>query len=130
MIVNNHFEELTKLPAVHNNDDTAKLRELFNNIDTNLRSLRAIGIEADTDGCILVLMLKNKLLKGIKRLLSRKFDPKKGLREIEDIMRELRNKLKARERCITEKEVKRDKVHHLVYSTTEALMAVEALKYP
>ena len=27
VIVNSHFEELTKLPVVHNNNDTAKLRE-------------------------------------------------------------------------------------------------------
>ena len=54
VIVNSHFEELTKLPVVHNNNDTAKLRELYDKIETNLRSLRAIGIQADTYGCVLV----------------------------------------------------------------------------
>ena len=32
IIVNSHFEELTKLPAVYDNDDTAKLRELYDKI--------------------------------------------------------------------------------------------------
>ena len=122
------IEELTKLPAVYDNDDTAKLRELYDKIETNLRSLIAIGIQADTYRCILVPMLKNKLPKEINLLLRRKFDPKKGLWEIEEIMRELRIELEARERCITEKEVKRDKAHRSVYSTLEALMAVEGLK--
>ena len=54
VIVNSHFEELTKLPVVHNNNDTAKLRKLYDKIETNLRSLRAIGIQADTYGCVLV----------------------------------------------------------------------------
>ena len=43
IIVNSRFEELTKLPVVHNNDDTAKLRELCDKIETNLRSLRALN---------------------------------------------------------------------------------------
>ena len=59
-IVNSHFG---KLPVVYNDDDTTKLRELYDKIKTNLRSLRAIGIQADTYGCILVPMLKNKLPK-------------------------------------------------------------------
>ena len=46
--VNSHFEKLTKLPVVHNNEDTAKLRELYDKIETNLRSLRVIGIQAGT----------------------------------------------------------------------------------
>ena len=54
VIVNSHFEELTKLPVVHNNNDTAKLRKLYDKIETNLRSLRAIGIQAGTYGCVLV----------------------------------------------------------------------------
>ena len=115
---------------MHNNDDTAKFRELYDKIETNRRSLRAIGIQADTCGCILVPMLKNKLPKEINVLLRRKFDPKKDLWEIEEIMRELRIELEARERCITEKEARQDKVHCPLHSTTEALMAVEGLKCP
>ena len=45
-------------------------------------------------------------------------------------MRELRIKLEARERCITEKEAKREKVHRLGHSSTEVFMAVERLKCP
>ena len=42
VVVNSHFEELTKLPVVHNNDD--KLREFYDKIETNLRSLRTTDI--------------------------------------------------------------------------------------
>ena len=72
--------------------------------------------------------VENKLPKEIKLLLSRTFDPKKGLREIREIMRELRIESETRERCITEKIAKKDNVHRPVHSTTEALMAVEGLK--
>ena len=60
-------------------------------------------------------MLKNKLPKEINLLLSRKFDPKKGLWEIREIIRELRIELEAGEHCITEKEAKNDKVHRPVH---------------
>ena len=75
-------------------------------------------------------MLKNKLPKEINLLLSRKFDPKNGLWEIGEIIRELRIELEAGECCITEKEAKNDKVHRPVHSNTEAFMAVKGLKCP
>ena len=103
---------------------------MYDKIETNLRSLRAIGIQADTYECILVPMLKNKFPKEINLLLSRKFDPKNGLGEIEEIMIELRIELEAREHCITEKETNKDKVHRPVNTTTEALMAAKGLKCP
>ena len=65
---------------------------MYNKIETNLGSLRAIGIQANTYGRILVPMLKNKLPKVSNLLLSRRFDPKKELWEIEETMRELRIK--------------------------------------
>ena len=73
-------------------------------------------------------MLKNKLPKEINLLLSRKFDPTKWLWEIEEIMREFKIELEAREHCITEKEAKKDKVRCPVHSSTEAVVAVEGLK--
>ena len=57
-------------------------------------------------------MLKNKLPKEINLLLSRTFDPKKGLWEIGEIMRELRIESETRERCITEQKAKKDHFHH------------------
>ena len=63
---------------------------MYDKRDTNLRSLRAICIQVDTYGCILVSMLENKLPKEINLLLSRKFDPEKGLWEIAGLTRELK----------------------------------------
>ena len=77
---------------------------------------------------MLLPILKNKLPKEINLLLSRTFHPKKGFWEIQEIMKELRVELEARGRCITEKEAKRDKVYHPVYSITDALMEEEGLK--
>ena len=93
------MEQLNKVIEVR----TAKLRELCENVESNLRSLRALGTEADGYGCILVVMLKNKLQKEINLLLSRTFDPEDGLWKIEGMLKDLRIKLKARESCFQRK---------------------------
>ena len=123
--------KVTKIPGVYNNDDTTKIREFYDKIETNLRSLRAIGVEEDTYGCILVPMLKNKLPKEVNLLSSKKFDPAKGLWKINDIMKELRIELEARERCIVERNNKRDnKNYRPSRSSVDALLTIEGLKCP
>ena len=88
--MNSHIISLTRVPEVSNDNDTAKVRERYDKAESNLRSLRALGIEADSYGCILVPILKNNFPKEINVLLSRKLDPKNGLWKIEEILGDLR----------------------------------------
>ena len=81
---------MTRVPEVSSNNDTAKVRERYDKAESNLRSLRALGIEADSYGCILVPILKNNFPKKINVLLSRKLDPKNGLWKTEEILGDLR----------------------------------------
>ena len=64
---------------------------MYDKIETNLRNLRVIGIQADTYGCILIPMLKNKLPNEIKLFLSREFDPRKGLWEVKGNNERIKN---------------------------------------
>ena len=97
------MEELNKVPEVRSNDGTAKLKELCDNVGNNPRGLRALGIKANGYGCILVVILKNKLQTEINLLLNRKFDLENGLWIIEGMLKDLRIKLKVRERCFNRK---------------------------
>ena len=90
IIVNSHIISLTRVPEVSNDNDTAKVRERYDKAESNLRSLRALGIEADSYGCILVPILNNNFPKEINVLLSRKLGPKNGLWKIEEILGDLR----------------------------------------
>ena len=45
MIINTHFEELTQLFGLYNNYDTLKTKELCDEIETNLRSVRAAELK-------------------------------------------------------------------------------------
>jgi len=50
-------------------------------------------------GCLLVPILKTKLPPELNLIISRKFNSSSDVWTIEDIMRELKAKLMARERC-------------------------------
>ena len=45
MIINTHFEELTQLFGLYNNYDTVKTKELCDEIETNLGSVRATKLK-------------------------------------------------------------------------------------
>ena len=101
VIVNSHMEELIKIKAVANKDDTKGLRELYDKVEMHLRSLRTLKVDPDNYGALLVPVMKAKLPGEINLLLSRKFDSNVDLWLIADMMKELRIEVEARERCAT-----------------------------
>ena len=104
MIVNSHMEELCSIIPVEDKDDTKGLRRLYDTVEVNLRSLRALKVDPKQYGTLLVPMLKNALPADVVLLLSRKFDSKDELWELDKLLEELRLEIEARERCYTGKE--------------------------
>ena len=111
VIVNSHMDALIKLPQVVNEKQTKKIRQLYDQIETNLRSLKSLGVKPESYGCLLVPILLSKLPPSLNLHLSRKFDSSTDVWEVNGIMNELRKELEARERCEIEKE-KIDKPKH------------------
>ena len=70
---------------------TSRIKSLYDEIETNLRSLKSIGVEPSWYGCLLVPILNLQL--------SRTFHSETGIWKIDDIMKELRLEIEARERC-------------------------------
>ena len=99
IIVNSHMEELIKLPQVVTDKQTKKIRQLYDQIETNLRSLRSLGVKPESYGCLLVPILISKLPPTLNLHLSRKFDSSTDVWQVKNIMEELRKELEARERC-------------------------------
>ena len=54
VIVNSHMDTLIKIPQVNNMIQTKKVRELCDEIETNLRSLKAIVVAPSSYGCLLI----------------------------------------------------------------------------
>ena len=127
VIVNSHMEELSSIKSVTDKDDTVGLRHFFDSVEMNLRSLRALGVDPDNYGSLLVPMLKKRLPDEIVLLLSRKFDSSVDLWLLDDLMKELREEVEARERCFSVKEErcrdKRDGRRSRQPSSVEGLVA-------
>ena len=96
---------------------------MYDQIESNLRSLRSIGIEPQSYGCLLVPILKSKLPAEITLILSRKFDENDSVWEISKIMTELKLELLARERVESQNESSK-KVPSQPF-TTDALLTNE-----
>ena len=61
IIISRHMEILLNLPAVSGDYDLKGLRHLYNEVETNVRSLRALGVDQDTYGMMLTSVLLTKL---------------------------------------------------------------------
>ena len=117
------MEALIKTAPITNATSTKKIRELYDQTESNLRSLRSIGIEPQSYGCLFVPILKSKLLAEITLILSRKFDENDSVWEINKIMTELKLELLARERAKSQNESSK-KVPSQPF-TTDALLTNE-----
>ena len=65
----------------------------------NLRSLETLGIEPSSYGSLLVPVVKAKLPNEVNLLLSRKFESNTDVWSIQEMLKELKLELEARERC-------------------------------
>ena len=121
VIVNCHMDALIKLSAVVGANNTKQLRQLYDEIEMNLRSLKSLGVKPDSFGCLLVPILLSKLPGALNLHLSRKFDSNTDVWKVDDIMDELKKELEARERCHAGSERSNERGFRRIPSTTEAL---------
>ena len=61
LLISNHMEALLKLPMVSSVHETKKLRDLHDKIKINVRSLKALGIESESFGNLLVAVVTEKI---------------------------------------------------------------------
>ena len=100
VIVNSHMRSLTNLGSVKDDKDTKRIRRLYDRIESDLRSLEALGVKPD--GMLLVPLLLDKFPDAMNLRLSRRFDSNTDVWQVDKMMDELRKELQARERCIPE----------------------------
>ena len=76
LLISNHMEALLKLPIVSSRHETNKLRDLYDKIEINIRSLKALGIESESFGNLLVPVVTEKIPSELRLIITRKFDSK------------------------------------------------------
>ena len=93
-IISKHMEALLNLDPV-TTYDVKSLRQLYDRIESHVRSLKALGISSDSYGGVLVPTLLSKLPPDIRLIISRNVTESWNL---DSLMGKLREELEARER--------------------------------
>ena len=118
--MNNHMRSLSNLGKVNDDNNTKKIRHLYDQIECHLRSLKALGVQPD--GQLLVPMLLGKLPSRLNLHISRKFDSQTDVWKIDELLLEIRKELEARERCFVEEKPDKPPPKKNDTSTIEALI--------
>ena len=98
LLISNYMEALLKLPIVSSVHETKKLRDLYEKIEINIRSLKALGIESESFGNLLVPVVLEKIPSELRLIISRKFGSKETW-DLDVLLNALKSELEARERC-------------------------------
>ncbi len=99
MIISSHMEELLNLPAVSDIHQVSKIRQLYDSIETHIRSLRNLGINSNSYGSLLVPLIVSKLPEEMRLIVARNLDKNKW--NIDKLLCKFKLELEARERCST-----------------------------
>ena len=78
LLISNHMEALLKLPIVSSVHETKKIRDLYDKIAINIRTLKALGIESESSRNLLVLVVMEKISSELRLIVSRKFGSKES----------------------------------------------------
>ena len=97
LIINKHMDALLNMEGVNSQHNLKGLRHLYNFVETHVRSLRALGVQSDSYGEILVSVIMQKLPQEIRLLISRN-QPEEGWK-LDSVMATLETEVEARERA-------------------------------
>ena len=71
-IVSKHMEILLNLDPVMYDQNLRGLRKLYNDVEANTRSLKALGVEPETYGAMLASVLLGKLPPNLRLIIGHK----------------------------------------------------------
>ena len=97
-IIHRHMDILLSVEAVSSSSNHTALRRLYDKVESNVRSLEALGVSADSYGSLLTSVLIKKLPNELRLIMSRK---SAGDWELTSMMTILADELEARERSAT-----------------------------
>ena len=100
-IISRHMEALLNLESVTWQGNTTGLRSLFDKIETHTRELVALGVAPEAYNSLLPSLLMKKLPHELCLAISRRIPEDEW--NLERIMKELSDELRARERAVSER---------------------------
>ena len=100
-IIAKHMDLLINIDQVSSANHVAALRRLYDQVESNVRSLSALGVSCDSYGSLLSSVLVKKLPPELRLLISRQMTENW---DFQGIMKIVREELEARERAATPRE--------------------------
>ena len=94
-IINRHMDILVNVSPVIN-EDTRKVMELYDALESHVRSLKSLGLPSGSSGSLLSSIIMSKLPQELQLIIGREIKDKEW--QFDTIMRVLGNELEARER--------------------------------
>ena len=71
-IISRHMDVLVIVPAVTGNHDVKPLCRLYDTVESNVRSLKSLGVPADSYSSLLSTVVMNKLPNELRLIIGRK----------------------------------------------------------
>ena len=107
--VSTHMSKLLELKSVISINDTKNLRSLYDEIETQVRSLNCLGINSNSYGPMLVPVLMGELPEELKLIISRQLG--KNIWDVQVIIELFRKELEAREKIYVASETKSEQLY-------------------
>lgn len=96
LIVSKHMESLLGIDAVKSDSNLRGLRQLHDEVESHIRSLKALGVESGSYGTMLAPVLLNKLPPDVRLIISRKIGSSEP--KVDQLLKHMEEELTARER--------------------------------
>ena len=121
LIISKHMETLLSFGAVTSDNHLRDLRRLFDQAEANIRSLRALGVEPEAYGTMLLSVLLSKLPPELRLIVSRKV-PADNL-DVSTLLETFEQELIARERATSAVQQPNRRVRPQGQQTTSAFLS-------
>ena len=95
--ISSHMKSLLEIPEMNTVENVETLRSMYDNIETQIRSLEHLGIKSEMYGPMLVPIVMSKIPSEINLIISRQLD-KNDCWEIHQVLSILKKELTAREK--------------------------------
>lgn len=97
LIISRHMESLLSVAAISSDHQLRDLRQLYDQSEANIRSLKALGVEPVSYGTMLSSVLLTKLPPELRLIVSRKFSSDNL--DMDSLLKTFEQELTARERA-------------------------------
>ena len=96
IIINSHMEALCNIPNVGSIDNVKMLRQLYDKVETHVRSLTSLGVNSGSYGNLMISILMNKLPQAMRVIVTKALGSTWAL---DKMLNTVKSELEARERA-------------------------------